>query len=62
MEDKNINSKSVETSRRRFLKASAAVAATAVVLEVSSVSGLLASTAKLSQSKSRATKLIALMH
>jgi 4,5-dihydroxyphthalate decarboxylase len=50
LEDKNINSKSFQTSRRRFLKASAAVAATAGVLGVSSVSGLLASTAKLSKS------------
>ena len=50
MEDKSINSKSVQTSRRRFLKASATVAGTAGVLGVSGVSGLLASTAKPSKS------------
>lgn len=50
MEDKNINSTSVQTSRRSFLKASAAVAGTAGVLGVSGVSGLLASTAQPSKS------------
>ena len=46
MEYKKINSTSFQTSRRRFLKASAAVAGTAGVLGMSGVSGLLASTAK----------------
>ena len=46
MEDKKINSTSFQTSRRGFLKASAAVAGTAGVLGMSGVSGLLASTAK----------------
>lgn len=50
MEDKKINSTSFQTSRRRFLKASAAVAGTAGVLGMSGVSGLLASTAKLAKS------------
>ena len=50
MEDKKINSTSFQTSRRRFLKASAAVAGTAGVLGMSGVSGLLASTAKPSKS------------
>ena len=46
LEDKKINPTSFQTSRRRFLKASAAVAGTAGVLGMSGVSGLLASTAK----------------
>ncbi len=46
MEDKNINSRLLQTSRRRFLKVSATVAGTAGVLGVSDVSELLASTAK----------------
>jgi len=46
LEYKKINSTSFQTSRRRFLKASAAVAGTAGVLGMSGVSGLLASTAK----------------
>lgn len=50
LEDKKINSTSFQTSRRRFLKASAAVAGTAGVLGMSGVSGLLASTAKLAKS------------
>ena len=50
MEYKKINSTSFQTSRRRFLKASAAVAGTAGVLGMSGVSGLLASTAKQSKS------------
>jgi len=50
LEDKKINSTSFQTSRRRFLKASAAVAGTAGVLGMSGVSGLLASTAKPSKS------------
>jgi len=49
MEDKNINSRPVQTSRRRFLKVSATVAGTAGVLGVSDVSELLASTAKPSE-------------
>ncbi len=50
MEDKKNKSTSFQTSRRRFLKASAAVAGTAGVLGMSGVSGLLASTAKLAKS------------
>jgi 4,5-dihydroxyphthalate decarboxylase len=50
LEDKKNKSTSFQTSRRRFLKASAAVAGTAGVLGMSGVSGLLASTAKLAKS------------
>ena len=50
MEDKNIHSTSLQTSRRSFLKASAAVAGTAGVFGVSGISGLLASTAQPSKS------------
>jgi len=50
LEDKEINLLSAQTSRRKFLKASATVAGTAGVLGVSGVSRLLASTAKPSKS------------
>jgi len=50
LEDKNIHPTSFQTSRRSFLKASAAVAGTAGVIGVSGVSGLLASTAQPSKS------------
>lgn len=50
MKDKKTNSPSIQTSRRRFLKASVVLAGTAGVFGVSGVSGCLTSSAKPSKS------------
>jgi 4,5-dihydroxyphthalate decarboxylase len=59
LEDKNMNSTSFQSSRRKFLKTSAAVAGTAGFFGVSSVSGLLASNAKPAKSANKLSIKIA---